>query len=267
MKRSKLSQLLLLLLMFPGGSLVLAHPNGASKPSDLPISQQTVLKVKGTVVDAAGEPLIGVNIRERGTSNGTITDINGSFSLSVAEGAVIEVSYIGYKTLELEPQPDLGQIVMTEDTEVLDEVVVTALGIKRAEKALSYNVQEVKSDELIRAKDANFVNSLNGKIAGVTINRSASGVGGATRVVMRGAKSIEGDNNVLYVVDGIPLFNTNLGQGNEVLGDTRAATEGIADFNPEDIESISVLSGPSAAEKKESYRFHSLLPRSSARLI
>ena len=247
MKRSKLSQLLLLLLMFPGGSLVLAHPNGASKPSDLPISQQTVLKVKGTVVDAAGEPLIGVNIRERGTSNGTITDINGSFSLSVAEGAVIEVSYIGYKTLELEPQPDLGQIVMTEDTEVLDEVVVTALGIERAEKALSYNVQEVKSDELIRAKDANFVNSLNGKIAGVTINRSASGVGGATRVVMRGAKSIEGDNNVLYVVDGIPLFNTNLGQGNEVLGDTRAATEGIADFNPEDIESISVLSGPSAA--------------------
>ena len=98
------------------------------------------------------------------------------------------------------------------------------------------------------SKDANFVNSLNGKIAGVTINKSASGAGGSTRVVMRGAKSIEGDNNVLYVIDGIPLFNTTLGEGNGVLdGDARSSTEGIADFNPEDIESISVLSGPSAA--------------------
>ena len=102
-------------------------------------------------------------------------------------------------------------VTMREDTERLDEVVVTALGIKRAEKALSYNVQQVKSEELVRVKDANFVNSLNGKIAGVSINKSASGVGGATRVVMRGAKSIEGDNNALYVVDGIPLFNTNMG--------------------------------------------------------
>ena len=99
---------------------------------------------------------------------------------------------------------------MKQDTEVLDEVVVTALGIKRAEKALSYNVQQIKGNELTTVKDANFVNSLNGKIAGVTINKSAAGVGGATRVVMRGAKSIEGDNNALYVVDGIPLFNTNM---------------------------------------------------------
>lgn len=91
------------------------------------------------------------------------------------------------------------------------------------------------------------MNSLNGKTAGVTINKSSSGVGGATGVVMRGAKSIEGDNNVLYVVDGIPIANTTLGQGNDVMGDSMATTEGIADFNPEDIESISLLSGPSAA--------------------
>ena len=137
---------------------------------------------------------------------------------------------------------------MKEDSEQLDEVVVTALGIKRAEKALSYNVQKVDQDELVRVKDANFVNSLNGKIAGVSINKSASGVGGATRVVMRGAKSIEGDNNALYVVDGIPLFNTNMGNTDSgIMGEGRAGSEGIADFNPEDIESISVLSGPSAA--------------------
>ena len=99
---------------------------------------------------------------------------------------------------------------MKQDTEVLDEVVVTALGIERSDKALSYNVQQIKSEDITGIKDANFINSLNGKIAGVSINKSGSGVGGATRVVMRGAKSIEGDNNALYVVDGIPLFNTNM---------------------------------------------------------
>lgn len=173
---------------------------------------------------------------------------------------------------------------MREDTERLDEVVVTALGIKRAEKALSYNVQQVKSEELVRVKDANFVNSLNGKIAGVSINKSASGVGGATRVVMRGAKSIEGDNNALYVVDGIPLFNTNMGNTDSgIMGEGKAGTEGIADFNPEDIESISVLSGPSAAAlygssaangvilittkkvRKGNCNFHSLLLPNSAK--
>lgn len=143
---------------------------------------------------------------------------------------------------------DFYPITMKQDTEVLDEVVVTALGIKRAEKALSYNVQQIKSEDITGIKDANFINSLNGKIAGVSINKSGSGVGGATRVVMRGAKSIEGDNNALYVVDGIPLFNTNMGNTDSgIMGEGKAGTEGIADFNPEDIESISILSGPSAA--------------------
>lgn len=118
----------------------------------------------------------------------------------------------------------------------------------RTEKALSYNVQQIKAEELTRVKDANFINSLNGKVAGVNINRSSSGIGGATRVVVRGSKSIEGDNNVLYVIDGIPMYNSNLGNTDSgVLGEGRAGSEGIADFNPEDIESMSVLSGPSAA--------------------
>lgn len=248
MKRCRFSQLLLLLLMTSGSGTAFANANSTSGFNGLPISQQAnKITVQGSIVDAKGEPLIGVSILEKGTTNGTITDFDGKFSLSVSKGSTIEISYIGYKTLSLAAKANFGQITMKEDTEVLDEVVVTALGIKRAEKALSYNVQQVKSDELIRAKDANFVNSLNGKIAGVTINKSASGAGGSTRVVMRGAKSIEGDNNALYVIDGIPLFNTTLGTGSDVLGDGRATTEGIADFNPEDIESISVLSGPSAA--------------------
>ena len=101
------------------------------------------------------------------------------------------------------------KVTLGEDTQVLDEVVVTALGIKRATKALSYNVQEVKGDELTTVKSANFMNSLAGKVAGVNINASSSGVGGATRVVMRGTKSISSDNNALYVIDGVPIFNTN----------------------------------------------------------
>lgn len=210
--------------------------------------QQSQQKVTGKVKDANGEPLIGVSILVKGTTNGTVTDIDGNFSLQADKGAVLEVSYIGYATQTVTVTGAPLNLVMKEDSEQLEEVVVTALGIKRAEKALSYNVQKVGQDELVRVKDANFVNSLNGKIAGVSINKSASGVGGATRVVMRGAKSIEGDNNALYVVDGIPLFNSNMGNTDSgIMGEGRAGSEGIADFNPEDIESISVLSGPSAA--------------------
>ncbi|MGP2570768.1 SusC/RagA family TonB-linked outer membrane protein [Ornithobacterium rhinotracheale] len=127
----------------------------------------------------------------------------------------------------------------------LDGLVVTALGIKREEKALSYNVQKVNNEELTRVKDANFVNTLNGKVAGVQIQRSAAGVGGATKVVMRGAKSLVGDNNVLYVVDGMPLTNDSRSAGGRY--GKPGGGEGISDFNPEDIESISVLTGPSAA--------------------
>lgn len=211
--------------------------------------QKSQIKAAGVVKDAMGEPLIGVNVKVKNTSTGAITDMEGRFGLMVNKGDVLELSYVGYTTQEikvLNEQP--LSILLQEDTQTLSEVVVTALGIKRAEKALSYNVQKVGQDELVKVKDANFVNSLNGKIAGVSINKSASGVGGATRVVMRGAKSIEGDNNVLYVVDGIPLFNSNMGNTDSgIMGEGKAGTEGIADFNPEDIESLSVLSGPSAA--------------------
>lgn len=205
--------------------------------------------VKGSVVDENGEPLVGVSVQVEDTNQGTITDMNGNFTLQAPEGSDIKISYISYatQTIKVGNQSTI-KVNMKQDNRILDEVVVTALGIKRAEKALSYNVQQVKAEDLVRVKDANFVNSLNGKIAGVNINRSASGVGGATRVIMRGAKSLEGDNNALYVVDGIPLFNTTMGNTDSgIMGEGKAGTEGIADFNPEDIESISILNGPSAA--------------------
>lgn len=247
MKRGKFSQLLLLLLMVPGSGITFANPNGTSYFSDLSASQQAgTVTVKGTVVDAKGEPLIGVSILEKGTNNGTITDIDGNFTLSVTEGATIEASYIGYKTLSLTAKPDFGQITMSEDTEVLDEVVVTALGIKRSQKALSYNVQEVKGEALTAVKDANFMNSLAGKVAGVQISSGATGAGGATRVVMRGMKSLTKDNNALYVIDGVPMFNTGKSGGEGQYGDM-GGSDAVADLNPDDIQSVSMMTGPSAA--------------------
>ena len=209
---------------------------------------ERVKVIKGNITDETGEPLIGVSISV-GNGTGSITDINGNFTVKAPINSILKISYIGYTTQQVTvSDKDFYQITLNQDAEILEEVVVTALGIKRAEKALSYNVQQIKGEELTTVKNANFVNSLNGKIAGVSINKSATGVGGATRVVMRGSKSLEGNNNALYVLDGIPLFNTTMGNTDSgIMGEGRAGSEGIADFNPEDIESISVLSGPSAA--------------------
>lgn len=247
MKVSKFSHLFLLLMASGGAAFAL--PGGYPNMDISSVSAQAdKVTVKGVVVDVNGEPLIGVSILEKGTTNGTITDIDGNFTLTTSRSASLEVSYVGYKTLSLAVKPDMGRIVMREDTEVLDEVVVTALGIKRSEKALSYNVQKVDNEAITAVKDANFVNSLNGKVAGVNIQRSASGVGGGTRVVMRGNKSIQGDNNVLYVIDGIPMGNQADRKGDGTgFGSGTTSGEGIANFNPEDIESLSVLTGPSAA--------------------
>ena len=229
-------------------SIVDNHIVLSAKNTKVDQQKKTPIAASGTITDAKGEPLIGVSVLVKGTSNGTITDMDGNFKIQATKGDVLEVSYIGYvsQAITLANTQPL-KIVMGEDTQTLDEVVVTALGIKRSEKALSYNVQQVKGDDLTSVKDANFMNSLNGKVAGVNIQRSASGVGGGTRVVMRGNKSIAGQNNVLYVVDGIPIGNKadRSGDGTGFGGATSG--EGIANFNPDDIESLSVLTGPSAA--------------------
>ena len=233
----------------PTSAYAVGNPVG-SPDASMPqaVQQNGNHKVTGRVVDSAGEPLIGATIMVEGTKEGAVTDIDGNFTINTTSKAKLVISYVGYTTQTiLVGDKTTIDVTLKEVANTMNEVVVTALGIKRAEKALSYNVQSVGSNELTRNKDANFVNSLNGKVAGVSISKSASGVGGATRVIMRGAKSIEGDNNVLYVIDGIPIFNFSGGRDSGIMGEGRVSSEGIADFNPEDIESISVLAGPSAA--------------------
>ena len=233
----------------PTSAYAVGNPVGSLEAS-MPqaVQQNGNHKVTGRVVDSAGEPLIGATIMVEGTKEGAVTDIDGNFTINTTSKAKLVISYVGYTTQTiLVGDKTTIDVTLKEVANTMNEVVVTALGIKRAEKALSYNVQSVGSNELTRNKDANFVNSLNGKVAGVNISKSASGVGGATRVIMRGAKSIEGDNNVLYVIDGIPIFNFSGGRDSGIMGEGRVSSEGIADLNPEDIESISVLAGPSAA--------------------
>ena len=233
----------------PTSAYAVENPVG-SPDASMPqaVQQNGNHKVTGRVVDSAGEPLIGATSMVEGTKEGAVTDIDGNFTINTTSKAKLVISYVGYTTQTiLVGDKTTIDVTLKEVANTMNEVVVTALGIKRAEKALSYNVQSVGSNELTRNKDANFVNSLNGKVAGVSISKSASGVGGATRVIMRGAKSIEGDNNVLYVIDGIPIFNFSGGRDSGIMGEGRVSSEGIADLNPEDIESISVLAGPSAA--------------------
>lgn len=209
--------------------------------------QQKSYAVSGVINDSSG-PVIGASISTK-NGQGTITSIDGDFRLeNIHVGDVLTVSYIGYQTQNIvfNGQTRLN-IVLSEEATELEQVVVTALGIKRSEKALSYNVQQLSSDDITTVKDANFMNSLNGKVAGVTINSSASGAGSAARVVMRGVKSITKSNNALYVIDGIPMFNVvNEGTDTGITAD-QPGSDAVADINPEDIESINMLTGPAAA--------------------
>lgn len=210
------------------------------------MTQQTQV-CKGVVTEANGTPITGASIVVKGTKLATVTDLDGRFILSgVSHGATLTISYLGFNTTEIKWDGSEIILTMNESNNALNEVVVTALGIKRAAKALSYNVQEVSGEKLNVVKDANFMNSLAGKVAGVNINASSAGIGGATRVVMRGVKSIANDNNALYVIDGIPINNNNDG-GRGGMYAAQPSGEGISDLNPEDIESMSVLSGPAAA--------------------
>ena len=219
------------------------------------VPEQNIKKAKsrnisGNVVDAKGEPLIGVTVIEKGTTNGAVTDLDGNYKITTKTATpVLVFSYVGYQTKETHATENIVNIVLEDGAQELGEVVVTALGIKRSEKALSYNVQKVGNDAVTTVKSANFMNSLSGKVAGVNINASSAGMGGAARVVMRGPKSISQSNQALYVIDGIPVTGRSQGElkGDTMMYANQPGTESIADVNPEDIESISVLSGPAAA--------------------
>lgn len=236
-----------LLTMTPGIATRLAVPTMAQA-----VSNQTET-VTGKVTDGS-EPIIGASVMVKGTKGaGAVTDLDGNFELNVKPGTLIEVSYVGYKSQVLKARKGMT-IVLKEDEKSLDEVVVTALGIKRDRKALGYGVGEVKGDELKKAKETNVINSLAGKVAGLVVSQTAGGASGSTRVVLRGNTEMTGNNQPLYVVDGVPLDNTNFGSagtnGGFDLGD------GISSINPDDIESMSVLKGPAASALYEIGRAH-----------
>ena len=212
-------------------------------------------EITGTVEDAEG-PLIGATVKVVGAANGTVTDANGHFNLRRKRGATLEVSYIGYTTQNVKALPGM-KILLTEDKTELSEVVVTALGIKRDRKALGYGVAEIKGADLTKAKETNMMNSLAGKVAGLVVQNTAGGNAGSTRVMLRGNTEMTGNNQPLYVIDGVPLDNTNFGsagtEGGYDLGD------GISAINPDDIENMTVLKGPAASALYGSRASHGVI--------
>jgi len=206
--------------------------------------------VSGSVSGEEGEPLPGVNVIVKGTSSGTVTDIEGKYSLSVSdEASLLVFSFIGYisKEVPIGKQSNINVKLLT-DAKQLSEVVVTALGIQREERSLGYSVQEISTQGLDEARETNIVNSLQGRVAGVQIAGSSGNIGGSSRILIRGASSVSGNNQPLFVVDGTPIDNSNFNTE-----DTQQANGGIdygnaaQDLNPDDIASISILKGPSAA--------------------
>ena len=214
------------------------------------------ITVTGTVEDADG-PLIGASVLVKGTTVGTVTDFDGQYSIQANMGDQLEFSYMGYTAQTIEVTGTTINVTMSENTEVLSEVVVTAMGIKRDRKALGYEVGEVKGDELTKAKEVNVANSLAGRVAGLVVQGTAGGASGSTRVMLRGATEMTGNNQPLYVIDGVPMDNTNFGsagtEGGYDLGD------GLSTLNPDDIESMSVLKGPAAAALYGSRASHGVI--------
>lgn len=228
------------------GSYIVLFAEDKAAPQD---GKQQGKKIAGTVKDRNGDPIIGASIVIKGSTIGVMTDIDGNFSISIPDNTKsILVSFVGMKSQDVAIDSKTSYNIVLDDASInMDEVVVTALGIRKEAKSLSYNVQQLAASEITKVSDANFVNNLNGKVAGVTINSSSSGVGGSSRVVMRGTKSISGNNNALYVIDGIPMPNLSTEQPEGVFAGAGQTGDGISNINPEDIETISVLSGPSAA--------------------
>ena len=222
-------------------------------------AQTAARLLKGRVVDAGNDPIIGASVMVKNAKEGTVTNMEGKFSLNVAPSATLVVSYIGFVTQEVKADTQKGEMTITlkEDTKRLGEVVVTALGIKRDRKALGYSLGEVSGKELQKAKEPNVINSLAGKVAGLTVSQTATGPSGSTRVILRGSTELTGNNQPLYVIDGVPMDNTNFESsdqwGGYDLGD------GISSINPDDIENISVLKGPAASALYGSRASHGVI--------
>ncbi len=212
-------------------------------------------EITGTVEDADG-PLIGATVKVVGAAKGTVTDMDGKFVLRCKAGEMLEISYVGYDPVQMKARQGM-KVVMSEDKTQLSEVVVTALGVKRERKALGYALSEVKGDELTKAKETNVMNSLAGKVAGLVVQNTAGGASGSTRVLLRGNTEITGNNQPLYVVDGVPLDNTNFASAGE--GGGYDLGDGISAINPDDIENMTVLKGPAASALYGSRASHGVI--------
>ncbi len=239
------------------GAVSFAMPlQSFAEPSAAEASPSQKIKVTGVVEDAEG-PVIGASVIEKGTSNGTATDLDGNFTLMVSPNATLKISYVGSDPVEVKATETPMKITLEQSTQMLSEVVVTALGIKRDRKALGYGLDEVKGDAFEKAKETNVINSMAGRVAGLVVSQTAGGPSGSTRVILRGSTEMTGNNQPLYVVDGVPLDNTNFGSagtsGGYDLGD------GISSINPDDIESMSVLKGPAASALYGSRASHGVI--------
>ncbi len=216
---------------------------------------QTGIRISGVVTDSQKEPLIGASVKVKGTTIGQITDIDGKFAFEVPnQASILQVSYVGMLAQEIPVGTTTDfNIVLSDDSQQLEEVVVTAMGIERKAKSLTYATQKLDNTELMRVQDPNFINSLQGKAAGMSITPNVGGAGGSSKILLRGNKSILGNNTPLVVVDGIPMSNSVSGQygvgGGETMG-YAFATEGsdaLGSINPDDIEDINILKGANAA--------------------
>lgn len=214
------------------------------------VMAQNTMTVKGTVRDANGDALIGVTVHVKGGNKGTITDINGTYTLSgVPRSSTLEFSYVGMTTQFVSLAGSKGQIdiVLRDDNKQLNQVVVTALGIKRSKKALGYAMQELKGSELLQTRESNVANALSGKVSGLQIIRSGNGPGASSKIQLRGSNSVTGLNQPLIVVDGIPMDNFTGAKNNDFWDPSADMGNGISDINSDDIASMSVLKGASAA--------------------
>jgi TonB-linked SusC/RagA family outer membrane protein len=224
-----MKQIFIFLLLFLAGSSFVASAQ----------------KVSGKVTDETGDALPGVSILVKGTTKGTTTDANGSFALDASSTSTLVFSYVGYTTQELSVGNNSSlNVKMVANDNALGEIVVTALGITKDQRTLSYATQQVDTRNFSKAKELNVANSLSGRVAGLDVVRSSSGLGGSTRVVLRGDRSITGNNQALIVVDGVPLNNSNYSPGNANGG--RDFSDGFSSINPDDIESMNILRGASA---------------------
>ena len=234
----------------PANASYLHTPNASS----LLVAPPDGRTVKGNVIDEFNEPLIGATVKVKGTTNGAQADMDGNFTIqNVPDGATLVVTYIGYEPQEIRlgNRSSVNIKMAPAAAKNIKEVVVTAMGILRKEKSLTYATQQVKADELMRVQDANVANSLEGKVAGVVVTQGAGGAGGASKIQLRGAKSIVGGSSPLIVIDGVPMGNSIRNQTTDSRNMTEyVSTEGadaLSMINPDDIESINVLKGANAA--------------------